>query len=375
MNLKDEIAEAIESLESGNLTMGKKCAQFESDFAQYIGAKHAIFVNSGSTANLLMMSVITNPAYKHIKGEVIVPSLTWSTTLWPIIQTGCLPVLVDCDATLNIDVDKLEKAITKDTKAIFVAHILGNGCNLDRITELARKHNLILLEDTCESLGVDYKGKKLGTFGLMGSYSFYYSHHITTIEGGMVVTDDDGVADLLRCMRAHGWTRQMYDGHIIENEYPNIDPKFLFANIGYSVRPTEIQGAFGIHQLKKLDKYNEQRKQAYRRLRARLEHLPVEFIEPTEGVDPAWFGFTVLTKHRKALCRLLDENDIPTRPVIAGNLSQHPALELYEYKAGDLSHSQKVMEEGLYIDCFNPDVDKIGTLFDYFYGSEIACAL
>jgi len=373
--MKEEIAEAIKVLESGNWTMGEKCAQFEKDFAEYIGSKHAIFVNSGSTANLLMLSVVTNPAYKALQGEVIVPALTWSTTLWPVIQTGCTPVLVDCDATLNIDVEKLHNSITEDTKAIFVAHILGNGCDMTPIMEIAEKYDLIVLEDTCESLGAEYKGQKLGTFGLMGSYSFYYSHHITTIEGGMVVTDNDGIADLLRCMRAHGWTRHMESGSEIEKLYPHIDPKFLFANIGYSVRPTEIQGAFGIHQLKKLNGYNERRREAYNRLRARLEHLPIEFIDPTEGVEPAWFGFTILTEHRDALCQLLDAEGIQTRPVIAGNLARHPAMELFHYEAGNLSTADKIMREGLYMECLDPDLQKIGNIFDYFFKTEIACAL
>ncbi len=371
--MKEEIAAAIEVLESGNWTMGEKCAQFEADFAEYIGSKHAIFVNSGSTANLLMMAALTNPIYGDIRGEVIVPALTWSTGIWPVIQTGCTPVLVDCDATLCIDPEKLEAAITKDTVAIFIAHIMGNGCDMDKIGAIAERHNLVLIEDTCESLGVDYKGQKLGTFGLMGSYSFFYSHHITTIEGGMVVTDDDVIADLLRCMRAHGWTRNLEDKSI-EADY-DIDPKFLFANIGYSVRPTEIQGAFGICQLKKLDGYNEQRRKNYGELWAALEKHPIDFIEPTEGITPAWFGFVILTDHKKELMKLLDENNIQNRPVIAGNMARHPAMDLFDYRAGDLSNADKVMDEGIYIDCFDPDIGKIRAVFDYFFAEDKLCAL
>lgn len=368
--MKEEIEAAKAVLDSSNWTMGEKCAQFEEDFAKYIGSKHAIFVNSGSTANLLMMAVLQHYRYH---GEVIVPALTWSTGIWPVTQTGFLPVLVDCDEHLQIDTDKIEKAITGKTRAIFVAHIMGNACDMNRIQEIAEKHDLIILEDACEALGVDYRDKKVGTFGWMGSYSFYYSHHITTIEGGMVVTDDDVVADILRSMRAHGWTRHMHD-RSIEADYPEIDPKFMFVHTGYSVRPTEIQGAFGIHQLRKLDWYNEQRRRNHRDMREALSGYPMEFIEPTEGANPAWFGFVFLVDNRDELVEFLDVNNINNRPVIAGNMARHPAMKNMNFKGKVNKKADDIMQRGIYIDVFEPDIGHLVAALDYFY-DEKKCAL
>ena len=352
---EDEIVEAIDSLIRQNVTMGSKVAAFEKQFAEYIGSKHAIMVNSGSTANLLMMAAITNPDYSSqvMPGdEVIVPALTWGTTLWPIIQMGCIPVLVDSDLdTLNIDVDEVRKAITPKTKAIFAVHILGNAAKIDELSALADEFGLILLEDTCESLGTSYKGRKVGTIGEMGSFSFFFSHHITTIEGGMVVTDNDDLAELLKALRAHGWTRHLED-RSIEADYPEIDPRFMFCNVGYSVRPTEIQGAFGIHQLRKLDAYNARRREVAGLLRQTLAHLPIRFTRPTEGADHTWFGFPVLLEKgsRKDLCDYLSDHNIDTRPIIAGNLAKHPALGKFEHRIqGELPNAQRVMENGFYI--------------------------
>lgn len=365
----DEIVEAIDSLVTQNVTMGAKVEKFEQMFADYLGVKHAIMVNSGSSANLLMMSVASNPAYggRLMPGdEVIVPALTWSTTIWPVIQNHLHPVLVDCDPdTLCIDVDKIE--ITERTKAICVAHILGNGCDMDALVELAEKHRLILLEDNCESLGTKYKGRQLGTFGAMGTFSFFFSHHITTIEGGMVVTDNDRTADLLRCLRAHGWTRHMHD-RSIEKRF-DIDPRFMFANIGYSVRPTEIQGAFGIHQLPKLDGFNRERQKTAMKIRSKLAHLPVRFTQPTEGVEHTWFGFPMFCDDREGLMAHLNKMNIDTRPIIAGNMARHPAMELFPWSAGDLSEADRVMDEGFYVGAVMDDVqvDYLAAVIEQYY--------
>jgi len=346
-----EINEAIESLKSGNLTMGKKCAQFEQDFAKYVNCKHAIFVNSGSTANLLMVSALINPSVGLLEAgdEVIVPALTWGTTLWPIIQHGLVPVLVDCDIeTLCIDVKEIEKNVTPSTKAVFVAHILGNGAAIEEIRQLCDTKGLVLLEDNCESLGAAYKDKKLGSFGLMGSFSFFFSHHITTIEGGMIVTDDDEIADLLRCLRAHGWSRDLKDKSV-EEDYRDIDPRFLFCNVGYSVRPTEIQGAFGIHQLKKLDLLNLKRRITAEYMLERFQKYPLMFTKAGEDISHTWFAFPVLGK--AGLSDHLSKNGIETRPIIAGTLAKHPALKLYKHRTGDLYNSDMVMDRGLYWGC------------------------
>jgi CDP-6-deoxy-D-xylo-4-hexulose-3-dehydrase len=355
---EDEIMEAIDSLLSQEVTMGKKVAKFEQMFADYMGVKHAVMVNSGSSANLLMMSAASNPMYggRLMPGdEVIVPALTWSTTIWPVIQTGHMPVLVDCDPkTLCINIDKIE--ITPRTKAILCAHILGNGCNMDALTELAKKHNLILLEDNCESLGSKYKGKQLGTIGRMGTFSFFFSHHITTIEGGMIVTDDDNTADILRSLRAHGWTREM---HNKPEQDPNLDPRFTFCNVGYSVKPTEIQGAFGIHQIQKLDEINKKREKASIKIRSNLAHLPIRFTKPEEGVEHTWFGFPIVYPgNRNHLVAHLNQHGIETRPVIAGNIARHPAAKVFPHRCGDLSEADWITDKAFYISAHLDD-DKI----------------
>jgi CDP-6-deoxy-D-xylo-4-hexulose-3-dehydrase len=218
---------------------------------------------------------------------------------------------------------------------------------MDALVELADKHNLILLEDNCESIGSKYKGKQLGTIGKMGTFSFFFSHHITTIEGGMVVTNDDITADILRSLRAHGWTRDM---HNKPEQDPNLDPRFTFCNLGYSMKPTEIQGAFGIHQIQKLDDINHRREKASIKIRSNLAHLPIWFTKPQEGVEHTWFGFPIIYNgDRNDLVRYLNERDIETRPVIAGNIARHPASKIFPHRCGDLSVADWVTDHAFYI--------------------------
>ena len=383
----DEVLEALESLLSQNVTMGKKVARFEEEFAAYSGVRHAIMVNSGSSANLLIMAAASNPLrdakFRLSPGdEILVPAVTWSTTLWPVIQMGCVPVLVDAEInTLNMSVDAARKAIGPKTRGIFLAHILGNAADMDGFRALAMENNLILFEDSCEALGTTYKEKKTGSFSTAASFSFFFSHHITTIEGGMVVTDDDQFADLCRCLRAHGWARHMHSRATHEQNSPNIDPRFLFVNIGYNLRPTEIQAAFGIHQLPKLEGFNRRRREIAEYLLARLSHLSdqLDFVEPTEGVVSTWFGFPVLlssawASHKAALVEHLELNGIETRPIIAGNLAVQPALKLFEHRvAGELPNAQAIMGRGVYWGSHplmeNSELDYVvKTLNDFFEG-------
>lgn len=205
----------IDVLRSDKLTMGKKVEQFEREFSKYIGSNYSIMVNSGSSANLLAMSVATNYMRKNklnTGDKIIIPNICWSTSIWPLIQMGLIPVFVDVDPdTMNIDINELKKIITPDIKGIMVVHILGNCTNMNEIMNIVNDNNLFLIEDTCESLGSTYNGKKLGTFGDFGTYSFYYSHHITTIEGGMIVCNNKEDYELLKCLRSHGWIRQLDD--------------------------------------------------------------------------------------------------------------------------------------------------------------------
>ena len=358
----EEIMEAMDSLLTQEVTMGKKVRLLEQMFAEYMGVKHAVMVNSGSSANLLMMSAITNPLLKEQippGSEVIVPALTWSTTIWPVVQTGLMPVLVDAKPdTLCMDVDKIE--ITPQTKAILATHILGNGCDMDALVDLCEKHDLVLLEDNCESIGTRYKGKQLGTFGKMATFSFFFSHHMTTIEGGMVVTDDDNLDDILRCLRSHGWTRDMKD-RSIEDDF-DLDHRYIFSNIGYSLKPTEIQGAFGIHQLKKLDDMIQGRREASIKIRTKLARFPIRFTLPEIGVDSSWFGFPIFYDGDvKDLVAFLNLNDIETRPVIAGNIARHPASRIFPHRCGSLEVADYVTTNAFYISA-HVDDEKINYL-------------
>ncbi len=362
---EQELEEAIRVLRSGFVTMGSKCLDFEEKFANYLGVRNAVFVNSGSSANLLAFFALANPQLPILQGrkrllpgsEVIVPALTWATTVWPIVQAGGIPVLVDCDKdTLQMNIQAVEAAINAKTVAICPVHILGNAVNMDPILSLAEKYGLWVVEDTCESLGTRYRDRYVGTLGDIGTFSFFFSHHITTIEGGMIVTNQDEIAELFRCLRAHGWTRHLKNKHQIENRYPDIDPRFLFVNTGFNLRPTEINAAFGLFQLKKLESFNKRRieiaEEWLRSLSPLVEKKLIVPMKTSEGVYNTWFGFPVVCKTkliRNQLCTHLEKNGIETRPVIAGNLARQPAFQHIEHRVcGSLDAADEIMDRGLY---------------------------
>jgi CDP-6-deoxy-D-xylo-4-hexulose-3-dehydrase len=355
----DEVTGALDSLLTQNVTMGARVRAFERAFAEYVGSRHAIMVNSGSSANLLGLAVLASPAVSGALrpgDEVIVPAVTWSTTLAPILQHGCVPVLVDVDPqTLNLRPEDLEHALSAKTRAIMPVHLLGNPVDMEPLMSFARAHDLWVLEDTCESLGSSIGGRQVGTFGHFGAYSFYFSHHITTIEGGMLVTDDDDLADLARSMRAHGWTRDMRDRAEIEAANPWIDPRFLFVHIGYNLRPMELQAAFGLVQLQRLEEFNEQRRANARYLLDALSDLSdeVDFVTEQAGARSTWFGFTVMVKDgatRKALSAHLEARRIATRPIVAGNLAIQPAFRDNPHRTvGSLANATQIGERGLFV--------------------------
>src|SRR5260370_11596332 len=238
----EEVEEAIDSLLSTWVTMGAKVKKFEEAFAQYNGSKHAVMVNSGSSANLLALSVLTNPILPdHIErgSEIITPAVTWATTVYPIADVGCTPVLVDVDPqTFNILPEEVERAVTSKTRAVVPVHLLGRPCELDRINRIAGDHDLYLVEDACESTGAEIQGKKVGSFGDMGTFSFFISHHISTVEGGLVVTDDDNFYEYLKAMRAFGWVRELKEKESYTSDNKEIEPRFIFITHGYILRPT-----------------------------------------------------------------------------------------------------------------------------------------
>ena len=361
----EEIYALIELLKAGHLTMGAECFKFEEQFAQYLGVKNAIMVNSGSSANLLAFFALVNPLIEGMSSkkrvvpgqEIIVPALTWSTSVWPIIQIGCIPIFVDSNpATLQMDLNAVEAAINKNTAAICAPHILGNAIDLKRLKDIAEKNNLWLIEDTCEGLGVKNHDAYAGTVGDMGTYSFFFSHHITTIEGGMIITNNGDIADLLRSLRAHGWVRHMKNKDKFIQQHPEIDPRFLFVSSGFNVRPTDLNGRLGQIQLKKLASFNQRRTD----IAARWNHAFSDLIQSrllmpmqmTDHTESAWFGYPVLcqdTATRDAFQTHLENNHIETRPIICGNLQRQPAFKHYAHKVhGQLAGADKVMDTGLY---------------------------
>lgn len=330
----NEINAMFDVLLSEKLTMGSNVETFEKEFAKFIGSNYAIMVNSGSSANLLAMAVLSNFKFDNCfkKGDkVIVPTICWSTSVWPIIQMGLEPVFVDINIdTLNADIEKVEELIENDPKirGMVVVHILGNTTNMDKLMELKNKFNLILMEDTCESLGSKYNDKFLGTFGECGTYSFYFSHHITTIEGGMVVTDDFKTYELLKCLRAHGWSRG-----ITGYNNDSLDNRFCFINIGYNLRPMEIQAAMGLVQLKRLTELNNNRIKNYERVIDLISNSNSDiltFFKKEPNSKPAWFAlpFILNKKHNKEkYLNYLESNNIATRPVVTGNFARQPVFK------------------------------------------------
>jgi CDP-4-dehydro-6-deoxyglucose reductase, E1 len=350
---------AIDALLIQRVTMGRRTREFEAAFAAYIGAEHAIMVNSGSSANLLAMAILAGnvtPNGLRPGDEVIVPAVTWATTIAPIVQMGCVPVFVDIDPdTLNLRADALQEAVSPRTRAIFAVHLLGNPADMDAILDFASRNDMWVLEDACESLGTDFGGRKVGTLGQVGTYSFYFSHQMTTVEGGMLVTDDPHLADLARSMRAHGWTRDMANRVELEAANPWIDPRFLFVHMGYNLRPTELSAAFGLAQLPRLDAFNDERRSNARHLLDELSDLgdELDFVTEQEGGRSTWFGFAAIARDadtRNALSRHLEERRIETRPLVAGNLTVQPAFRDTTHRVvGSLATSTAVGQRAVLI--------------------------
>lgn len=355
-----EINEAMDSIMKTEFTMGKKVRRFEKDYAKYMGTKEAVMVNSGSSANLLALSVLTNPRKSdRVKAgeEVICPAIGWSTTFFPMVYAGLIPVYVDIElGTYDIDVEKAEEAVTKKSSIIMPVHLAGNPCEMDRICEIAEKHDLYLIEDTCEAHGSEFKGKKTGSFGDVGTFSFYMSHHITTGEGGMLITNDNEIAEIARNLRAFGWVRDMNSKKRIEEKYKELDKRFIFYNLGYNIRPTEIAGSFGIHQLKKIRKNIAKRKSNAKYWLSTLKQFEDVLIMPktTKNASHVWFGFPLTVRPeapftRNQIVSYLEKKGIETRPIMSGNMADHPSIALYKHRIHkDLPNARLVTRNGFF---------------------------
>jgi CDP-6-deoxy-D-xylo-4-hexulose-3-dehydrase len=359
----EEIYAATKQMLTTFVTMGKEVKAFEAQYAAEFGNKYAVFNNSGSSANLLAIAALNNHMCEnrlHDGDEVIVPALSWSTTVWPLIQCNLVPVFVDCDpATYNFDMNKLEAAITPKTKAIMLVHVYGNPCDMDALMALAKKYNLQVIEDSCESMGAYYKGKAVGTFGRVATFSTYFSHHITTLEGGVTVTDDFNLLEIMRMLRAHGWSRETDEHKKYCEQYPTIDPRFIFVNLGYNLRATEVQAVMGQIQLPKLKGFVKNRRDTvafYQKQFAKYAEF-FDFQQETPGAESSWFGYGFTIKkgtpfNVKEICAFLNSKGIETRPIIAGNMSRHPVMQHYNHKvSGTLENCNNIMDNGFAIGC------------------------
>lgn len=370
-----ELQLMVEASLDGWLTTGRFNAAFEERLAKYIGIKYLITVNSGSSANLVAFSALTSPRLgdRAIKkgDEVIGVAAGFPTTVNPIMQFGAVPVFVDVDAhTHNIDVDLIEAAITPKTKAIMLAHSLGNPFNLDAVTAICKKHKLWLVEDCCDALGATYNGQKVGTFGDIGTLSFYPAHHITMGEGGAVFTNDPELKLIAESFR--DWGRDCYCPPGKDNtcnkrfcqqqgDLPEgYDHKYTYSHLGYNLKITDMQAACGVAQLDRAAGFVQARKDNFAYLKDRLQSC-AEFMilpEATENSDPSWFGFPLTLKPEANVSRVdlltyLDQHKIGTRLLFAGNLTRQPYMIGRNFRvSGELTNTDRVMHDTFWIGVF-----------------------
>ena len=358
--------EAIQSvIESDLYSMGPKVEKFEKDFADFFGSKYAVMCSSGSTANLLMIAALfyTKNPYLKRGDEIIVPTVSWSTTYFPLQQYGLKLKFVDIDInTLNYDLVELKKAITENTKAIMAVNLLGNPNDFNEILKLILGRNIILIEDNCESMGAKFNNKFTGTFGLMGTFSSFFSHHIATMEGGVVITDDEELYHILLCIRAHGWTRNLPEKNHVSNKSEDwFVESFKFVLPGYNVRPLEMSGAIGIEQLKKLPSFIKQRRKNAE-LFIQLFSDSKRFIIQQEIGESSWFGFSLIindNSKRSEIIKLLTTSNIDCRPIVTGDFTQNPVLKYFDYEIiGELSNSKKIHNDGFFVGNSHLDLTK-----------------
>ncbi len=351
--------EAINSVIAKDMyTMGEGVKQFEDDFSNFVHSKYAVMVNSGSSANLIAVAAMfytKNPKLKR-GDEVIVPAVSWSTTYYPLYQYGLKLKFVDVDLhTLNFDLDQLKLAVSDNTKMILAVNLLGNPNHFDAIKEIIGYRDIILMEDNCESMGAEFKGKQTGTFGLVGTFSTFFSHHMATMEGGLIVTDDEEMYHVMVCLRAHGWTRHLPKENKISNKSDNwFEESFRFLLPGYNVRPVEMSGVIGVEQLKKLPSFLEQRRKNAELFVSLFKDSPDFYIQ--KDIDnSSWFGFSFIIKLESTLNRLdivkkLEENNIDCRPIVTGDFTKNEVLKYFDCEIfGEMKNAQYLDKNGFFV--------------------------
>ena len=351
-------------IDSGMFSMGKYVALFEEKFSEFVKSKYCVMVNSGSSANLLAVAALFYRSGNPLRAgdEVIVPAVSWSTTYFPLHQYGLKLKFVDVDReTLNLDLAQLESAITDKTRAIFAVNLLGNPIDYAALQAIVADKNIELLEDNCESLGATIDGKQAGTFGLLGTYSSFFSHHISTMEGGMVVTDDEELYHIMLSLRSHGWTRHLpQENKVCQKSGNSFEESFRFVLPGYNLRPLDMSGALGIEQLKKLPDIVAGRRKNALVFQTIFSTIPGVSIQKETG-ESSWFGFAILveggSEKRDLLVRRLIDEGVDCRPIVAGNFTRNSVVEYFDYEIhGELVNSDFVTECGLFIGNHHYDV-------------------
>jgi CDP-4-dehydro-6-deoxyglucose reductase, E1 len=347
-----------EVIRSGHFSMGSVVSRFEDAFADFASTSHAVMASSGSAANLLMLAACRYAKSPVLEpgDEVIVPAVSWSTTYFPVNQVGARLRVVDVDPdTLNLTAASVREAITPRTRAILAVSLLGNPAPLDELETLAAEAGIVLLEDNCESLGASLNGRLTGTFGRMSTHSFFFSHHISTMEGGAVLTQDQSLRDALRSLRAHGWTRDLPR----DSELRRIAPeewgsKYEFVLPGYNLRPLELSAAVGIEQVKKLPGFLEQRRLNAEHWKSVMRDVPGVRVQSEHG-NSSWFGFSIVLQgslkgQRTRIVEALSNAGIETRPIVAGNIMRHSVVQHLDVLGGEnLPVADEIHDHGLFI--------------------------
>ncbi len=355
---------------SDRFTMGAEVAEFERRFAAHFGANHAVMVNSGSSANLLMVAALAYTSQDDLRlkpgDEVIVPAVSWSTTYYPLHQYGLKLKFVDVDAdTLNYDLDALADAVTDRTRALMVVNLLGNSNDFGAIARITEGRGIVMIEDNCESMGARLEGCQCGTFGVMGTFSTFFSHHISTMEGGVVVTDDEELYHVMLSLRAHGWTRNLpRENHVTgtKSEDP-FEESFRFVLPGYNLRPLEMSGALGIAQLAKLDGLIAGRRRNGAAFVAAMQDHPKFRIQREIG-ESSWFGFSLILRpeledSRADVVRALEAAGFECRPIVAGNFARKEIVKHFNFDIhGDLANADYLDTRGLFVGNHHYPIDE-----------------
>ena len=347
----------------GNITMGKYVNEYEKKVADKFKTKYCISSNSGSSANLLAIEALVQSGRLQEGNKVIVPKLAWSTSVFPLVQNGLIPVFVDISLEdFNLCLKDVESIVKEqDIQAVMLIHTYGNPCDMDKVQEICDTNNLILIEDTCESMGATWKGMPVGSFGVAGTFSSYYSHHICTFEGGLTVTNDKEIEELMKSIRSHGWIRGLTNIDKDRLNHKGYDLEFTFINTGYNLRLSDPQAAMGIEQVKKLDKFVERRRAAalsYKQIIKKDSYLSKAIRVQQENRDSksSWFGFPILINNMnkekiKKLREKLKGHGIETRPFLAGNFAAQPVNMKYDHIMSESNKIEIIDQGALAVPC------------------------